>query len=116
MRGGIRITTGAEFALRDAPKTPVQLERVEPLARALFPLGERLDAQPWMGARPCTADMLPLIGQAPRHGNLWFAFGHAHHGFTLGPVSGRLIAEMMSGAAPFVDPAPFAPARFGRLV
>lgn len=70
MSRGIRLTTGAEFALRDAPKTPVQLARAEPIARRLFPLGERLDAEPWMGSRPCTPDMLPIIGPAPRHANL----------------------------------------------
>lgn len=112
MRQGIRLTTGAEFALRDAIKTPVQLGRAEPIARDLFPLAERLDTDAWMGARPCTPDMLPIIGKAPRHGNLWFAFGHAHHGFTLGPVTGRLVAEMMTGETPFVDPAPFSAERF----
>ena len=113
MRQGIRLTTGAEFAHRDAIKTPVQLGRAEPIARDLFPLAERLDTEPWMGARPCTPDMLPIIGKAPRHANLWFAFGHAHHGLTLGPVTGRLLAEMITGEAAFVDPAPYSPERFG---
>ena len=112
MARGIRLTTGAEFALRDAAPTPVQLARVEPIARELFPLGERLDAEPWMGSRPCTPDMLPVIGPAPRHRGLWFAFGHAHHGFTLGPVTGRLVAERICGETPFVDPAPFRAERF----
>ncbi len=114
MRRGIRLTTGAEFARRDAIKTPVQLGRAEPIARDLFPLAERLDTEPWMGARPCTPDMLPVIGRAPRHANLWFAFGHAHHGLTLGPVTGRLLAEMITGETAFVDPAPYSPERFGR--
>lgn len=113
VRRGIRLTTGAEFALRDAIRTPVQLGRAEPIARDLFPLAERLDTEPWMGARPCTPDMLPVIGPAPMHRNLWFAFGHAHHGLTLGAVTGRLVAEMIAGEAPFVDPAPYAPSRFG---
>ncbi len=113
MRRGIRLTTGAEFAVRDARRTPVQLARAEPIARQLFPLAERLDIEPWMGARPCTPDMLPIIGPAPRHKGLWLDFGHAHHGFTLGPVTGRLIAEMMCGEEPFVDPAPFSAERFG---
>jgi len=112
MRRGIRLTTGAEFALRDGMKTPVQLNRAEPIARELFPLGDRLDADPWMGSRPCTPDMMPVIGPAPRHRGLWFAFGHAHHGFTLGPVTGRLIAEMMTGAAPYIDPLPYRADRF----
>jgi len=114
MRRGIRLTTGAEFALRDAPRTPVQLARAEPIARELFPLAERLDVEPWMGARPCTPDMLPVIGPAPSHANLWFAFGHAHHGLTLAAVTGRMIAEMATGETPFVDPAPYSAARFGR--
>ena len=56
--------------------------------------------------------MLPIIGKAPRHANLWFAFGHAHHGLTLGPVTGRLVAEMITGEATIVDPAPFSAERF----
>jgi len=107
MARGIRLTTGAEFANRDAPKTPVQLGRAEPIARALFPLGERVDQEPWMGCRPCTPDMMPVIGPAPKHANLWFAFGHAHHGLTLGAVTGRLVAELIVGEKPFVDPYPF---------
>jgi D-amino-acid dehydrogenase len=112
MQRGIRLTTGAEFALRDAIRTPVQLGRAEPIARELFPLAERLDNEPWMGARPCTPDMMPIIGKAPRHANLWFAFGHAHHGLTLGPVTGRLIGEMITGETPFIDPGPYRPERF----
>jgi D-amino-acid dehydrogenase len=112
MARGIRLTTGAEFADRDAPKTPVQLERAEPHARGLFPLGARLDAEPWMGRRPATPDMMPIIGPAPRHPGLWFAFGHAHHGLTLGPVTGRLVADMLTGETPFVDPRPYRADRF----
>jgi D-amino-acid dehydrogenase len=113
MARGIRLTSGAEFALRDAPSTPVQVDRDEPYARELFPgLGQRLEAQPWRGARPATPDMMPIIGPAPSHKGLWFAFGHAHHGITLGPVTGRLIAEMITGEAPFVDPTAFSAERF----
>lgn len=113
MNRGIRLTTGVEFARRDAPPTPIQLERALPRAHALFPLGDAIDAKPWIGARPCLPDMLPVIGKAPRHAGLWFDFGHQHHGLTLGPATGRLLAEMMTGETPFADPAPFAVERFG---
>jgi D-amino-acid dehydrogenase len=113
MSRGIRLCTGVEFAHRDAPPTPVQLQRALPRAHALFPLGEAVDPKPWMGARPCLPDMRPVIGRAPRHAGLWFDFGHQHHGLTLGPVTGRLLAEMMTGETPFADPAPFAVERFG---
>jgi D-amino-acid dehydrogenase len=112
MARGIRLTTGAEFAARDAAPTPVQIDRDEKIARGLVPLGDRLDAEPWMGARPCTPDMMPIIGPAPRHKDLWFAFGHAHHGMTLGPVTGRLLAEQMTGEKPFVAPEAFFARRF----
>lgn len=65
-----------------------------------------------MGARPCTPDMMPVIGRAEKHQGLWFAFGHAHHGLTLGPVTGRLIAEMMTGEETLVDTHPFRVDRF----
>jgi len=112
MNKGIRLTTGAEFATLDAPKTPVQLDRAEKVARKIFPLGERLDREPWMGARPCTPDMMPIIGKAPRHNGLWFAFGHAHHGLTLGPVTGRVLAELITGETPFIDISAYSPQRF----
>ena len=112
MRAGIRLTTGAEFARTDAPPTPVQLERAEPLARQLLPLAERVEAEPWMGVRPCTPDMLPIIGRMPGQAGMWCAFGHAHQGLTLGPTTGRLLAEMMAGETPFVSPEPYRPERF----
>jgi D-amino-acid dehydrogenase len=113
MEQGIRLTTGAEFAARDAAATPVQLDRVLPLARSLFPIGEPLEPQPWLGRRPNMPDSLPVIGRARGHDGLWLAFGHGHWGLTLGPVTGRLIGEMMTGETPFTDPAPFRAERFG---
>ncbi|HEX5321170.1 MAG TPA: FAD-binding oxidoreductase [Stellaceae bacterium] len=112
MRAGIRLTTGVEFARPPAPPTPVQLARAEPIARRVFPLDEAVEPEPWMGIRPCTPDMMPIIGPAPTQPHLWCAFGHAHQGFTLGPTTGRLLAEMMTGGVPFVDPAPFRAERF----
>jgi D-amino-acid dehydrogenase len=49
---------------------------------------------------------------ATRHANLWLAFGHGHMGFSMGPITGRLIAEMISGTRPIIDTAPFGLARF----
>jgi D-amino-acid dehydrogenase len=112
MEQGIRLTTGAEFASRDAPPTPVQFDRVMPHAKELFPLGEPNEAEPWLGRRPNMPDALPVVGRAPGQAGLWLAFGHGHWGLTLGPVTGRLIAEMMTGATPFTDPQPYRAERF----
>jgi D-amino-acid dehydrogenase len=66
-----------------------------------------------MGSRPCFPDSRPVIGRAPGHRELWLAYGHAHWGLTLGPATGRLLAEMVTGATPFCDPAPYRAERFG---
>jgi D-amino-acid dehydrogenase len=112
MEQGLRLTTGAEFAARDAPPTPVQFDRLLPAASKLFPLGEPVEQAPWMGSRPCLPDSIPVIGRAPRQPGFWLGFGHAHWGLTLGPATGRLIAEMMTGATPFCDPKPYGAERF----
>src|ERR1035437_2829930 len=112
MDQGIRMTTGVEFAARDAAPSPVQFERIMPKVRELFPLGERVDDQTWLGSRPCLPDSRPVIGRAPGLAGLWLAIGHAHWGLTVGPATGRMIAEMMMGEAPFCDPAPYRAERF----
>jgi len=112
MTKGIRLTTGAEFATRDAAPSPVQLGRAEGAAREIFPLGEAQEPEAWLGRRPCMPDMVPVIGPAPGRPGLWLAFGHAHLGFTLGPVTGRLLGEMMTGEQTFTDPAPYRVNRF----
>ncbi|MFZ3361173.1 MAG: FAD-binding oxidoreductase [Xanthobacteraceae bacterium] len=112
MEQGIRLTTGVEFAARDAPPTPRQMRFVTPAARTLFPLGEAVEVQPWLGARPCFPDSRPIIGRTPGQAGLWLTCGHAHWGLTLGPATGRLVAEMMTGATPFCDPQPYGAERF----
>lgn len=112
MRAGIRLTTGAELERLEAPPHLQQLDAAEKVARGLFPLGERLDPEPWKGARPCIPDMKPVIGPAPGQPGLWLAFGHGHQGFTLGPATGHLLAQMMDGETPDVPMGPFRADRF----
>ncbi len=112
MDSGIRLSTGVEFADRDAPLTPVQIERTLPDAKKLFPLGEAVDAKPWVGSRPTISDSLPVIGPSPANANVYCAFGHAHLGFTLGPPTGRMVADMIEGKQPFIDAAAFGAERF----
>lgn len=110
MDRGIRVLTGAEIALRDAPLTPVQLTAAEKQARNLVDLGEPVETQPWAGNRPCMPDMLPVIGRAWNHKGLWMHFGHGHQGFTLGPTTAKILAEAMSDGAPIhpaLDPRRF---------
>ncbi|MEZ5870817.1 MAG: FAD-binding oxidoreductase [Nitratireductor sp.] len=112
MVNGIRLTTGAEFAAIDAPFNPVQVGRCLPLACEIVDLGEAVEEKPWMGSRPVMPDMLPVIGGSSDVPGLWFNFGHAHHGLTLGPATGLLLAQIISGATPYTDPAPYRLNRF----
>jgi len=113
MRQGLRLTTGAELAALDSPPTPAQLVMAQASANELLELGAPANQPPWLGNRPCMPDMLPVVGPAWRHKGLWFNFGHGHQGFTLGPTTGRLLAEQMAGGTAFIDPQPYWPSRFG---
>ena len=77
------------------------------------PLLKSLGAVPVAAMREAVREGRALPQEYHRLFGLWFAFGHAHHGLTLGPVSGRLLAEMMTGETPFTDPAPYRAERFG---
>lgn len=112
MNAGVRLTTGAQLDRLEALADAKQLDAAEKVARSVFPLGERRDEAPWKGARPCLPDMKPVIGPAPRHPGLWLAFGHGHQGFTLGPATGQLLADMMEGKETAIDMAPFRAGRF----
>ncbi|MEX0892856.1 MAG: FAD-dependent oxidoreductase [Gemmatimonadota bacterium] len=65
----------------------------------------------WTGFRPATPDGLPLIGRWPRVPDTWVAVGHEGLGITTALATGRLLAELVTGAAPFLDPAPYDPLR-----
>jgi len=109
---GIRLTTGVELTERDAPPNPKIVKLAKRRAGELFPLGRALEEEPWMGSRPCLPDSLPAVGPSPTIPGLWLNFGHAHDGFTLGPVTGRLLAEQIAGKGPVLDISGLAPARF----
>ena len=114
MQQGIRITTGAEMTTMNAPKNFGQLNTVLKLARKILPLEDAVESEAWAGSRPCMPDMKPVIGPAPKHDKLWFAFGHSHQGFTLGPMTGRIVEEMIHEKPLLVDIKRFSADRFSR--
>ncbi|MEP3045916.1 MAG: FAD-binding oxidoreductase [Roseibium sp.] len=109
---GIRLTTGVEFAARDAQPNLAIIKKAKRRAEELIPLGKALQDEPWMGCRPCLPDSLPVVGASTLNPRLWFNFGHAHDGFTLGPVTGRLLAEMITNKPTCIDPTGLSPMRF----
>ena len=72
--------------------------------------GEAVES--WTGMRPMTPDELPIIGRSPRFANAYVATGHGRMGVSMAPSTGRLVAELLVGSEPHVDPDPFSPARF----
>jgi len=113
MDKGLRLTTGIEFSHPGSAPNDSQLRRCEQIARRYCDLGEPIMQEIWLGRRPCLPDMRPIIGPVDERAGLWANFGHAHHGLTLGPVSGLLLTQMMLGQEkPFTAPAPFSFKRF----
>ena len=67
MEMGLRITSGTNLTIKEAPRTPFQLDKIIPKAKQAFPMAEQRLSEPWMGRRSSTPDSLPLIGPAPNH-------------------------------------------------
>lgn len=71
------------------------------------------DVQPWVGLRPCSPDGLPYIGRTRRYDNLSIGAGHAMLGLSLGPITGLLVAQTISGEKPQVASSMLDPDRYG---
>ena len=112
MEMGVRVAGTVEFAGPERPADPARGVALLRAARATFPeLGGRPDGY-WMGHRPSTPDSLPVLGRAPRHPALLFAFGHGHQGMIGAPRTAQVIADLAAGRAPPIDLASFAVDRF----
>ncbi len=111
---GLRVAGTLELVLDcDLSLTSRRLDAILAAARKTIALPERPEIREiWRGLRPCTPDGLPILGPAPRLAKLWLATGHQMTGLKTAPASGRLLAELMTGAPPSFDPSPFDPARF----
>ena len=68
--------------------------------------------QPWRGLRPCSPDGMPYVGRTAKFTNLSLATGHAMMGLSLGPITGRVMAEIISGEKPKFDLAQLLPDRY----
>lgn len=108
----LRAAGTLELAGWDRTPSPVRAAATLEALRRLFPEGgDYARAEHWTGLRPMTPDGRPLIGPTRIRG-LWLDTGHGPLGWTMGAGSGRLLAALMTGASPPLDPAPYAPSRF----
>jgi D-amino-acid dehydrogenase len=114
MEDGLRIAGTVEIAGLDAPPDERRAEVLVAHARRLFPALQATNVRHWMGYRPSTPDSLPILGRTARYLDLYLAFGHGHFGMSGGPPSGRLLAQMITGQAPAIDPEPYGINRFAR--
>ena len=112
MEQGLRVTCGVELNDRDAESNYSQLEAIKPNVGEAVAVDGLTQAAPWRGARPSFPDGKPAIGPAPKHDDLWFAFGHGHIGLNTGPITGKVLTQMMSGEATDINMQGFSPSRF----
>ena len=112
MEGGLRVAGTVEFAGLDAPPDYRRARKLLAQVQSLYPGVRTENFTEWMGHRPCMPDSLPVIGPAPRNAGVFLAFGHGHNGMTSAPVTGRLVADLVAGRKPFMDPTPYSADRF----
>jgi D-amino-acid dehydrogenase len=110
-RSGYRLAGTMEFAGFDDRLRRPRLDALHAGARRYLRHGPVEATEEWCGWRPMTPDELPIIDRLPRHPNVLCALGHGMMGVSMAPATARLITDMVVGAEPFVDPAPYSLAR-----
>ena len=108
LEGGIRVAGTAEFTGFDLSPNEARIANLERLLAQVLPEAkiDPASGRPWCGLRPMASNGVPLIGRSPIP-NLWIATGHGHLGWTMAAGTGEMIADLMSGATPALDPAPY---------
>lgn len=112
MEAGLRCAGLVEFGGLDAPASNAPIELFKRRVRKLYPTLTWESEDTWLGHRPSTIDSLPLIGPSPKTPGVVFAFGAQHLGLTMGPKTGRLVADMIGGRNPNIDMTPYKVGRF----
>ena len=97
------------------PSEPILQEAQRNLVAAFPAFAGLRIKESWGGLIDATPDAVPVIGEVPRLPGFFLATGFSGHGFGIGPGAGRLIADLVSGRTPMIDPKPFRLDRFARL-
>ena len=110
---GYRLGSTMEFS---GYSTNLNRRRLDALERgaAMFlhePVGP-VKHEEWYGWRPLSIDDVPIIGRIPGRRRAWVATGHGMLGVSMSPGTGQLVADLVCGRAPRIDPAPYSPGRF----
>jgi glycine/D-amino acid oxidase-like deaminating enzyme len=95
MEQGLRAAGTVEFGGLQNPPSPKRIQYVTQEAKKMLSnLPDPCDS--WMGFRPTLPDFIPVIGESKHYENIFYAFGHHHLGWTLGAITGSIIAKLIS--------------------
>ena len=111
MEQGLRVVGTVEFGGLENPPSKKRITNLVNSARYLFPeLGKHEDE--WLGFRPTLPDFLPVMSSSKKYKNLFYSFGHHHLGWTLGAISGKIIASMIAEEKTNLNLSPYNSLRF----
>ena len=111
MEQGLRVVGTVEFGGLDNPLSKSRIKNL--INNAKYMMGDLPDHEDeWLGFRPTLPDYLPVIGPSKKHKNVFYCFGHHHLGWTLGPISGKIISGMISEENTNLDLKPYSSLRF----
>jgi len=111
MEQGLRVVGTVEFGGLDNPLSKARVKNL--INNAKYMMGNLPEHEDeWLGFRPTLPDYLPVIGPSKKHKNVFYCFGHHHLGWTLGPISGKIISGMIAGENTNLDLKPYSSLRF----
>ena len=111
MEQGLRVVGTVEFGGLDNPLTKSRVKNL--INNAKYMMGDLPEHEDeWLGFRPTLPDYLPVIGPSKKHKNVFYCFGHHHLGWTLGPISGKIISSMIAEENTNLDLKPYSSLRF----
>ena len=111
MEQGLRVVGTVEFGGLDNPASKSRVKNL--INNAKYMMGDLPEHEDeWLGFRPTLPDYLPVIGPSKKHKNVFYCFGHHHLGWTLGPISGKIISGMIAEENTNLDLKPYSSLRF----
>ena len=111
MEQGLRVVGTVEFGGLDNPLSKLRVKNL--INNAKYMMGDLPEHEDeWLGFRPTLPDYLPVIGPSKKYKNVFYCFGHHHLGWTLGPISGKIISGMIAEENTNLDLKPYSSLRF----
>ena len=111
MEQGLRVVGTVEFGGLENPLSKSRIKNL--ISNAKFMLGDLPEHEDeWLGFRPTLPDFLPVMGPSKKHKNVFYCFGHHHLGWTLGPISGKIVSGMIAKENSNLNLDPYSSSRF----